>query len=65
MAITEFLIQCPYCNHQHEDIQEYVDPGDMDGEFPMKCNYCGEFRVEFSTVITFKSSKEQGGDDNG
>ncbi len=52
-------IICPHCNHEHTDWQEYVDTGDMKGAFPMDCEDCEkEFRVDFSTVITFKSTTD-------
>ncbi|WP_169810105.1 hypothetical protein [Paenibacillus antarcticus] len=50
------LIECPHCNFIHEDSLDYIETGDMEGQFPMDCGKCGEvFQVEFTTTITFKT----------
>lgn len=52
----DFYIECPHCHHKHEDWQNYVETGDMDGEFPMICDECEkEFKVKFTTTINFKT----------
>lgn len=56
----KWSIDCPHCGHKHENWQDYIDTGDMEGEFPMICENetCGkEFQVKYSTEITFKVSK--------
>ncbi|HCL4480361.1 TPA: hypothetical protein N2D99_002449 [Clostridium botulinum] len=55
---TNFCIQCPHCNYKHEDFQNYIDTGDMDGEFSMDCEKCGKsFQVNFVTKIEFTTVK--------
>ena len=47
------IIQCPYCSHFIEP-WDFIDTGDMDGEFTMKCEKCEkEFLVKFETDIKF------------
>ena len=47
------VIQCPHCNHLIEP-WDFVDTGDMEGEFEMECEECGEqFSVSFETDIRF------------
>ena len=59
-AKTDYIIKCPYCNHEYEGL-DYVETGDMEGDFTMTCDdECGEeFRVEFNTLITFKTEKKE------
>lgn len=52
------LIVCPYCQFVHEDSIDYIDPGDMEGEFPMDCEGCNKpLKIEFDTVVSFHTSK--------
>ena len=47
------IIQCTYCGHFIEP-WDFIDTGDMDGEFTMKCEKCEkEFLVKFETDIKF------------
>ena len=47
------IIQCPYCNHFIEP-WDFIDTGDMEGEFTMECEKCEkEFSVKFETDIKF------------
>ena len=50
-------IVCPYCGHKHDGL-DYVETGDMEGDFSMECEACGkEFNVSFTTTINFEISK--------
>lgn len=56
--MEDISIYCPYCHHKHENWQDYIDTGDMDGEFPVECEKCGKkFIVSFNTTIKFVSKK--------
>lgn len=52
-------IECPHCNYKHEDWQNYgLDAEDMEGEFDMPCEKCGEkFTVKFHMTIHIETSK--------
>lgn len=53
-------IICPYCKHQH-DHEEYLEVGDMSGEFDMECEGCGkEFHVDFFSVYHIEAFKKEG-----
>ncbi|WP_204245812.1 hypothetical protein [Clostridium botulinum] len=55
----EFGIKCPYCDYKHEDFQNYIDTGDMEGEFSMDCEKCKKpFGVDFVTKIEFTTKKQ-------
>lgn len=50
------IIQCPYCWHLIEP-WDFIDTGDMEGEFEMECEECGkEFNVKFETDIRFNTT---------
>lgn len=53
---TTNIIKCPYCGF--ETIPwDYVETGDMEGDFPLDCEKCGkEFNVGFRTEMKFVSS---------
>ena len=56
--MKQFSFECPYCGVQYDGL-EFLDTGDMDGEFEMQCDNCDEeFSVEFETTITFKYKKK-------
>lgn len=56
--ISENEIQCPHCEHVHEDFWEYIGVEEAEGEFKMECEDCGEgFVVNFSTTVNFNTSK--------
>lgn len=59
-AKTDYIIKCPYCNHEYEGLDFVGDTGDMEGDFTMPCeDGCGrEFNVEFRTLITFESRRK-------
>ena len=51
------IIQCPHCSHLIEP-WDFMDIGDMEGEFEMDCEECGKsFKVDFETDIRFKTSE--------
>lgn len=51
------VIQCPHCEEKM-DFEDYIDIGDMEGDFEMDCEFCSEkFKVSFSTDIKFITSK--------
>lgn len=53
---TVNVIVCPHCNTKIEP-WDYVETGDMEGEFEMDCTECGEsFKVSFETDIRFKTT---------
>lgn len=55
---TKDSIKCPYCGHDY-DYLEYLEVGDMSGEFEMICERCGQnFEVDFYCVFYF-TTKEQ------
>lgn len=45
-------IECPHCEKiQEEDIYDFVDTGDQEGNFELKCEDCEkDFMVEFQFV---------------
>lgn len=50
------VIQCPHCWHLIEP-WDFIDVGDMEGEFEMECEECGkEFLVKFETDIRFNTT---------
>lgn len=50
-------IKCPHCNGLIEP-WDYMDCGDMDGEFTLNCEHCEkEFNVNFTTEIIFRTTK--------
>lgn len=54
--MDELSIDCPHCGFRHENWQEFIDAGDMEGEFPTRCDSCDRlFITEFSTKIKFKT----------
>ncbi|EOO44146.1 hypothetical protein ICK_06403 [Bacillus cereus BAG1X2-2] len=55
----EDYIECPYCKHIHTYYQDYLEVGDMAGEFNMKCEKCKElFDVEFYSIFWFETKKK-------
>lgn len=53
------LIVCPHCSFRHEDSLDYLEGGDMEGEFSMQCEKCEEWlTVEFSTTINYETRRE-------
>lgn len=51
------IIKCPYCNAEIEP-WDFLDTGDMEGDFSMECLQCKkEFNVTFTTDVRFISSK--------
>jgi DNA-directed RNA polymerase subunit M/transcription elongation factor TFIIS len=49
------IIQCPHCKALMEP-WDYIETGDMEGDFRMNCEECGKkFSVNFSTDIRFKT----------
>ena len=47
------IIQCPHCKALIEP-WDYVETGDIDGDFTMDCENCNkEFNVSFTTDIRF------------
>lgn len=54
---VESKIICPYCGYEHRGLN-YIEVGDMEGEFSMNCEGCKEeFKVKFNTIIEFKTEK--------
>lgn len=54
---TTNIIQCPHCKHLIEP-WDFLDTGDMEGEFDLKCEECGiEFLVKFESDIRFNTTK--------
>ena len=54
-------IVCPHCERVHGNYDDYIEVGDMGGDFTMTCEdeECGkEFNVEFYSVFYFQTSKE-------
>lgn len=52
------LIQCPYCNHNHT-YDDWLDVGDMAGEFEMECEECGQlFNVDFYSIFHFTTTQK-------
>ena len=50
------VIQCPHCS-ELIDYNDYIEVGDMDGDFTMDCESCGgNFEVSFETNILFTTS---------
>ncbi|MBD5589243.1 hypothetical protein [Clostridium botulinum] len=50
-------IKCPYCKHEHDGL-DYIEVGDMEGEFSMDCEKCKKpFGVDFATRIEFTTVK--------
>lgn len=50
-------IRCPHCKEFIEP-WDYVETGDMEGEFDMDCEYCNKsFNVSFTTDIRFTTSE--------
>lgn len=55
---TADLIKCPHCNHMHGNYDDYIEVGDMSGEFEMDCEKCKEtFSVDFYSVFYFTTTK--------
>lgn len=53
------IIQCPHCKHSIEP-WDFIDTGDMEGEFDMECEKCGKgFLVKFETDIKFDTLKNK------
>nr|DAF76807.1 MAG TPA: DNA-directed RNA polymerase subunit [Caudoviricetes sp.] len=53
---TVNIIQCPHCGAKIEP-WDFIDTGDMDGNFDMDCEECGKnFKVSFETDIRFKTT---------
>ena len=53
---TVNVIKCPHCKTMIEP-WEYIDTGDMEGNFSMTCEECGrEFNVSFTTDIKFTTT---------
>lgn len=51
-------IVCPHCEHVHGNYDDYIEVGDMSGEFEMECEECGEsFKVDFYSIFWFKTEK--------
>jgi uncharacterized Zn-finger protein len=51
-------IVCPYCEHVHANYDEYIEVGDMAGEFEMDCVKCGNnFKVDFYSLFYFQTKK--------
>lgn len=51
-------IPCPHCGFEHYNWHDFIDTGDMGGEFDMECEDCGRpFVVNFKTLIEFQSKK--------
>ncbi|MDO6631827.1 hypothetical protein [Bacillus thuringiensis] len=52
-------IECPYCKHIHSDHHDYLEVGDLGGEFQMNCVGCKEqFKVDFYSVFWFETKKK-------
>jgi transcription elongation factor Elf1 len=50
-------IECPHCNYLHVNYDDYLEVGDMSGEFEMDCEECGEsFNVDFFSLFIFTST---------
>lgn len=50
------IIQCPHCRALIEP-WDYVETGDMEGDFKMDCESCeNEFNVSFTTDIRFTTN---------
>lgn len=55
----DFNIVCPHCGHKHDGL-DYIELNDMDGDFDMNCEGCGEeFFVKFKLSINFEIAKER------
>lgn len=53
-------IECPYCEHVHSDYHDYLEVGDLEGEFKMNCVGCKEqFKVDFYSVFWFETKKKK------
>jgi len=56
---THDLIECPHCEHMHSNYDDYIEVGDMSGEFNMDCENCGEsFNVDFYSIFHFTATKK-------
>jgi hypothetical protein len=56
---TADLIECPHCEWSHGNYDDYIEVGDMSGEFEMNCEKCKQsFKVDFYSIFWFKSTKE-------
>jgi transcription elongation factor Elf1 len=55
---TADYIQCPYCGHMH-DYNEFLEVGDMSGEFEMECEKCEKsFDVDFYSIFHFTAKQK-------
>lgn len=51
-------IVCPHCENVHGNYDDYIEVGDMSGDFEVECEKCGEyFKVDFYSVFWFKTEK--------
>lgn len=54
MNESEDMIICPHCKAKHIDFEDFLEVGDMDGEFEMCCDNCNKiFEVNFHSVFIF------------
>lgn len=53
------VIVCPHCEYCHTNYDDYLEVGDMGGNFEMDCIKCEEnFKVDFYSVFWFKTEKQ-------
>lgn len=58
MKETADLIECPHCEHKHGNYDDYIEVGDMSGEFDMDCEKCKKsFNVDFYSIFHFTAKK--------
>lgn len=53
------MIECPHCEYKHGNYQDYLEVGDLGGDFPMTCENCGkDFDVDFYSIFWFETKKK-------
>ena len=52
-------IVCPHCEYVHGNYDDYIEVGDMGGDFEMECSSCKQpFKVDFYSIFWFKTEKK-------
>lgn len=52
------VIVCPHCEYVHGNYDDYIEVGDMDGDFEMECLKCKKnMSVNFYSVFWFTAVK--------
>jgi hypothetical protein len=52
------MITCPYCGWYHKDYEEYLEVGDMSGDFQMACEKCHQdMEVDYYSTFHFTTTR--------